>query len=357
VLLSIAQNKRKRIAKGDYSNLKDVDALLDSLNFGLEDFKKVKELKSVDVLVDGDGRVNYDMERSGFSMRVIHDGKIVIEPMRQRIIYPFKADAEYIKRTYTHAGLLEDNIKTFDERELTDDDFDIKNGELRRYSGLSVNVVIPDTVTKICVQAFKKSRNCETVTVPNSVTEIEKEAFAYCPATKIVLPAGLKKISSFCFYNSAITAIELPDTVEEIEDNAFGECYNLEKIVIPASCKKIGEAAFKNCTQLSQIEISEGLESICDYAFNGCRVLEKIDIPDGCFELGNFSFEGCTQLKEVYLPETIQFVGGRVFEGATQMSIFGKRGSYAESFANQYRLRFTAIEGPRYKKQHKARKI
>lgn len=356
-VLAITQIKRGRISKGDFSNVKAIDTLIDSLNFGFDDSKKIKELPSLDVLVDGDGRVNYNMERSGFNMRVLYNGKITLEPMRQRILYPFKDDAEYIKRTYTHADLLRDNIKTVDDRELTEKDFDIKNGTLHRYSGLSVNVVVPDEVTKLGVQCFKKSKNCESITLPDSVNEIGKEAFAFCPASTVNLPNGIKKISSFCFYSSAITSIVLPDTLEEIEDNAFGECYNLESIIIPAGCKKIGEAAFKGCSSLTLVELNEGLESLADYCFNGCKNLECIDIPDGCYELGNFAFEGCTELKEVYLPETIQFVGGRVFEGATSMSIVGKEGSYAEKFADEYRLRFTAQTGPRYKKQHKARRM
>lgn len=357
VMLSVMQKKRKRIEKGDYSNVKAIDALMDSLNFGLEDHKVMKELPSLDVLVDGDGRVNYDMERSGYNMRVLHGGRITLEPMRQRILYPFKDDAEYIKKAYTHAGLLDDNIKSTDVRELTEADFDIKNGELRRYSGLSVEVIIPDGVTKICTQAFKNSKNCERVIIPETVSEIEKEAFAYCPATEINLPQGIKKISSFAFYSSAVRSLTVPSGVEEIEDNAYGECYSLESVYIPANCKKIGEAAFKGCSSLSEITLEEGIESLADYCFNGCSALERIEIPDGCYELGNFAFEGCKALKEVYLPETIQFVGGRVFEGATQMSIYGKQGSYAQSFAEEYRLRFTPLDGPRYKKQHKARRF
>lgn len=354
---NITQSKRKRIGAGDYSDLKAIDALLDSLNFGFDDFKKIKELPSTDVLVDGDGRVNYGMERSGYNMRVLYSGKITLEPMVKRINYPFVGDAEYIRKSYTHAELLKDNIKTASEKNASEKDFDIRYGVLYRYSGLTVNVTVPDGVTKIAAQAFKRSKNCETITLPDSVEEIEKEAFAFCPAQSIRIPSGIKRISSFCFYSSAITEVELPPEVEEIEDNAFGECSRLEKANINLGCKKIGEAAFKNCTSLSDVVLNGGTEILSDYCFNGCKNLEVIDIPDGCRELGNFAFEGCTGLKEVYIPETVQFVGGRVFEGATSMSIVGKRGSYAEKFADEYRLRFTVQGEHRYKKQHKAKRF
>lgn len=357
VLFSRTQGKRKKLEKGDYSNIKAIDMLLDSLNFGFDDPKKLKDLPSVDVLVDGDGRVNYDMERSGYFMKIVYNGKISMEGMRQRILFPFKDDCEYIKRTYTHAGLLEDNIRSIDVKELTESDFDIRNGELARYSGLSVEVIIPDGVTKIGEGAFKKSKNCERVVIPETVTEIEKEAFVSCPAVEIAIPSGVKVIKSFTFYLSAIKEIVIPEGVEEIQDNAFGECYSLEKVVIPSTCKKVGEAAFKGCNSLSEVVINEGVESISDYCFNGCSALKKIEIPDGCYEIGNFCFEGCKELTEVYIPDTIQFVGGRVFEGATKMSIVGKKGSYADKLAEELRVRFTPITESRFKKQHGARKI
>ena len=355
-VFAVPQKRRKMVSAGDFSDPKAIDALLDSLNFGLDDPKKIKDMSSLDVVVDGDGRVNYDMERAGYKMKIVFEGKISFEPMRQRILYPFKEDCEYIKRTYTNADLLEDNVRIYDDRELTEKDFDIRGTALMRYSGLAINILIPENVTKIGVQAFKNSKNCESVVIPAGVTEIDKEAFSGCPATVINLPEGIKKISSFCFYNSAIKEMIIPEGVEEIEDNAFCQCYSLEKVIIPSTCKKIGEAAFKGCSSLASVEIGEGVESLGDYCFNGCSVLTKIAIPDGCCELGNFCFEGCAALTEVYLPETIQFVGGRVFEGCTKMSIYGKEGSYAHSFADQYRLRFTPITESRYKKPHKARK-
>lgn len=355
-VFAVPQNHRKKVSMGDYSDPKAIDALLDSLNFGLDDPKKIKDMSSLDVVVDGDGRVNYDMERAGFNMKIMFNGKIHFEAMRQRVLFPFKEDCEYIKRTYTNADLLEENIRVYEDVQLTEKDFDIRGTALMRYSGLAVNIIIPEKVTKIGVQAFKNSKNCETIKIPEGVTEIDKEAFSGCPASEINLPEGIKKIPSFCFYNSAIREVVIPEGVEEIEDNAFCQCYSLEKVVIPSTCKKIGEAAFKSCTSLVDVEIGEGVESLGDYCFNGCAALTKVAVPDGCCELGNFCFEGCSSVTEVYLPETIQFVGGRVFEGCVKMSIYGKEGSYAHSFADQYRLRFTPITESRYKKPHKARK-
>ncbi len=338
-----AQSKRKRIEKGDYSDKKGIDALIDSLNFGITDYKKVKDIPSVDIVADGDGRINYEMERSGYAMKIMLEGKISLEPMTERIKYPFKDDAEYIKRTYVNAGLLEDNMKAVDDKELSEKDFAIKNGALLRYSGLAVEIKIPDNVEIIAEKAFKNSKNCETVFIPDSVRVIEREAFSGCPAVKINFPKELKEIKPFTFYRSAITEAVIPEGVEAVGESAFFECFSLERVVIPSSCKKVGANAFKGCSSLRELIIEEGVEALSDYSFNGCSALKKVTIPDGVYEIGNFAFEDCTSLEALYLPDTIQFMGGRAFDGSTGLTIYGKAGSYAEQFASETRKRFELI--------------
>ncbi len=108
--LGASQIRRKRIRGGEALDISSVEELIDSLNFGMEEAKKIKDIPSIDIVSDGEGRVNYNMERSGFNMRIMLDGRISIEPMTRRIKYPFDDNSEYVKRTYVNAGLLEDNI-------------------------------------------------------------------------------------------------------------------------------------------------------------------------------------------------------------------------------------------------------
>ncbi len=111
-----SQRKRKKIRSGDISDSLSVDKLLDSLNFGLDEPEKIKNVFSSDVISDGEGRINYGMERSGFNMRIMLNGRISIEPVTERIKYPFDSESEYVKRVYINAGLLEDNTGFETER-------------------------------------------------------------------------------------------------------------------------------------------------------------------------------------------------------------------------------------------------
>ena len=334
------QRKRKKIENGVYSDLKSIDLLLDSLNYGITDFKKLKEIPSIDIVADGEGRVNYDMERSGFSMRIMIDGKINIEPMTERMKYPFEGSADYVRKTYVNAGLLADNMRVGGAGEQTEKDITVKNGSVVRYSGLAVNVTVPPGTKGIGTKAFKNSKNCERIVLPETVTVIEKEAFSGCPATEINIPSGVKVISSFAFYGSGLKDVVIPDGVEMIEDSAFAYCPSLEKVVIPASCKKVGASAFRGCGVLSEIVINEGVEALGDYAFSECTSLKNVYIPDGVFEIGNFAFENCASLEGVRLPDSVQFMGGRAFEGAKNVFFTGEEGSYAQSYADTERKRF-----------------
>ena len=107
--LGNGQKQRKRIAAGKFDNLTAVDSLLDSLTV-ISDWKTVRDLPSSEIVVDGDGRTNVNLERSGFFMRVVYEDRIGVESMRHRLKYDFDENAEYLKRSYLNAGFFEDNF-------------------------------------------------------------------------------------------------------------------------------------------------------------------------------------------------------------------------------------------------------
>jgi len=337
------QTKLAKVAKGNCDSTRTVEWLLDSVNDRLDDWKLVKEIPATDIVVDGDGRVNYEMERSGFGMKVMIEGNIAIEAVRSRFRYPIKEEFQHIKRAYLNAELMDDNLRSYDEIKVKEQDFDIKDGILRRYSGLAVEIEIPEGVTEIAATAFKGAKNCEIIKLPESVTAIRAEAFSGCPVQVINIPSCVTTIEKFAFYRTSVREIVIPEGVSVLGENCFCECYELESVSIPSSCKRIGEYAFMDCINLTNLELAEGVEAIGDYAFHGCRSLVQAQIPDGVYEIGNFAFEECMALSVLYLPDTVQFMGGRAFDGNLNLTIYGKEGSYAQQYANETRKRFEVI--------------
>ena len=106
---------------------------------------------------------------------------------------------------------------------MDNNDFDIKNGVLVKYHGNDENIIIPDVVTEIGINAFYNCYNITTINIPNSVT----------------------RICDYAFYNcESLSSITIPNSVNEIGMETFAFCDKLKSIIIPNSVQYIGIGAF-----------------------------------------------------------------------------------------------------------------
>ena len=93
------------------------------------------------------------------------------------------------------------------------------------------------------------------MTIPNSVTSIESEAFSDC---------------------SGLTSITIPNSVTSIGDQAFRGCKDLTSVTIGNGVTSIGFEAFAYCYDLTSVTIGNGVTSIGDQAFYNCYVLTDL---------------------------------------------------------------------------------
>ena len=79
-------------------------------------------------------------------------------------------------------------------------DFVIENGVLKRYSGKSKEVIIPDGVTVVGSYAFYECVHLIEVFIPKSAKLIEQYAFGLCRALKnITIPTDIERIECNAF--------------------------------------------------------------------------------------------------------------------------------------------------------------
>lgn len=114
------------------------------------------------------------------------------------------------------------------------------------------------------------------VYLPNSVKEIQANAFQNCSLTEITLPYGLEYIRYHAFDNSALTSIAIPGTVKLIESDAFSVCNALSKVIFeevhegdPAVNMTIKNNAFQNANNVWDVYVeTEGTITCENEAFS-----------------------------------------------------------------------------------------
>ncbi|MBE6719594.1 MAG: fibronectin type III domain-containing protein [Ruminococcaceae bacterium] len=112
---------------------------------------------------------------------------------------------------------------------------------------------------------------CNSTVIPNTVTEIGKEAFKGCNFVDFNIPGNIGYIDYSAFSGcSNLRSITLQSGVGNIGEEMFADCSNLSRLIIPSSVKTIDLGAFKNCKQFIDIYYS-GSQS--DW--------KKINIVDG----------------------------------------------------------------------------
>lgn len=225
--------------------------------------------------------------------------------------------------------------------ELSKMDYDysyeiLNDGTLRlyQYEGTDTNIVVPDTIDgrKVTVlgnstfQYCTQASDIESVTLPDSLTTIEKNAFYNCEKLKsVTIPPNVSSIGLAAFVEglseSSLTEIkvdpenpyfsekdgvvfskdgtklivfpsgrsgdyQIPDGTVSVGDYAFYYCVNVSSITVPGSVRSLGEGAFGNCSSLTKAVLNEGLEEIGEYAFQSSSGIRDIIIPTSVKSVG-----------------------------------------------------------------------
>ena len=229
--------------------------------------------------------------------------------------------------------------KTLTELDMSD--ATIKNNIFPDWDNLGcsglISICFPKTVEKISRKFIKSQRNlCKIVVHPdNSVYESDDGVLFNKGKTKLILYPE-KKQGDYV----------IPDSVIEIENDAFYLCINLTSVVIPDSVKKIGKKAFTLCIGLTSIIIPNSIKEISNYLFHRCYGLTSIIIPDSVSTIGNSAFDNCPKLTSIVIPQSVKKIGYRAFFYCTGLTsvVFNYADGYAVSNSLK-KIDFFTFEG------------
>jgi hypothetical protein len=144
--------------------------------------------------------------------------------------------------------------------------------------------------------------NLENIYNINNLKTIGPHAFDHCVKLKnIDLPDSLESIEHNAFDSTAIKHIYIPPKISILNEEVFTNCTHLEKIIFSkmSTLKKIGKCCFRNCNSLKYIKLPKSLEVLGYDAFCNCFNLKIIFIPKSIKIIEKFAFKKCTNLTHV----------------------------------------------------------
>ncbi len=173
------------------------------------------------------------------------------------------------------------------------------------------------TVTAIGETAFADDYGLTGITIPNTVTTIEEDAFSNSGLTNATIPYGVTNIGDGAFedcYN--LTNATIPESVTYIGQGAFSD--GLVSVTIPNSVIFMGDGAFSDCGDLTNVVISYGISSLQTEVFAACYSLPSVIIPSSVTNITDNAFEGCSLLTNAFFEGNAPFVDTTAFHNFRQ---------------------------------------
>ena len=196
---------------------------------------------------------------------------------------------------------------------------------------------VPATVKTLDKLAFREVTNLKSVTIPAAVSNLEYDMFEYSysleeinidhantnycsedgvvystkkdslivypdgkPDKSYTVNAATKVIEEYAFANaSQLEKVTVPEGVTTISNAAFFQCYSLKEVSFPESVTLVGPSLFAYCEKLESVILPPHITKISMVTFFGCKALRSVTIPAEVTYIDLAAFYECESLKEV----------------------------------------------------------
>lgn len=171
-------------------------------------------------------------------------------------------------------------------------------------------VMLPNTVTEIGKDAFGDT-NLYEMTVPNSVEKIGAEAWRDTPLRYIKFEENSKltHLGYGALARTRILELDMPNSVTH-----FSRLYDEDTYRNSVSINDVeGWDIVEGCQSLKKLHLSDGLTGVPANMANECSVLQEVHLPLNADIIGYSAFAGSKCLKSIELPESLTSIGDRAF--------------------------------------------
>lgn len=284
----------------------------------------------------------------------------------------FQSEIHAESGVYT-AGIFDKSAPLYSEKFFSvsdnkqyDSAFSVKNGELIKYLGADsvvqvpdgitrigtgafwnnfavTKIILPQSVTCICGDAFVYCENLKEVSIPESVCEMGDDPFAGCLYISIenhsphfilengVLFDSTKKFLIHYTASNAATEYRIPETVTWIGKHSFYKCENLRIVTITKNVKFMGNNAFSDCRNIhlknesSYFHYIDGVLydrniTACMHYSMGSGV-KTVKLAETVRTIGRNCFWNCDMIDKIIIPASVRQIGYNPFANCKNVVI------------------------------------
>lgn len=249
----------------------------------------------------------------------IGDGTVVgTEGQLRSIVARGSITFEGRARVHGYVSTEGDGLVVPDE-ETGDSPSDRKEREVVVWPVEAVDDVVarPDLESiELGLSAYRKDERVIAAYIPSGAAMVPRSMFYRCKRLFVLeLPGTIERIDDFAFFGcERLRCLDLRSCgrLREIGASAFEGCTGLVQVMLPGGLEKIEEAAFRDCTALERMDMGglEALESIGSHAFQGCASLSAVTLPGHVSGIGMSAFYGCASLESLSIPDSVGELGG-----------------------------------------------
>ena len=199
------------------------------------------------------------------------------------------------------------------------------------------NFEMPNTTLSVGNSSFRYNASLTNIHLSNSLNYIDEYAYGECGFSQITLPESLANIQAGAFINNDfLQEIILPERLQGLGSAAFENNSKLESVTFHTAIETmtIGNNAFNQCPILNKVYITN-MKSFAQTNFNNAKAnpantsqhiydangkeIINVVLPMGTKYVNNNAFNGCAFIESIEMPATMDHVNDDIFVGCTAL--------------------------------------
>jgi len=247
------------------------------------------------------------------------------------------------------------DIESIQNSEATMNDFEWIGSTVKDYHGIKKRFTIPDRATRLMSYAFRNNDLIESVTLPQSVVDLDAHVFVNCPNLESVIIensnvrfaevgpfSSCPKLTVRC-HKASITHENLKKRFEGNitffeENTAEQPAANITAapgaaIPTPDTDFEIEYGVLKKYKgNAVSVQVPKGVVKIAGYAFNHCELLEHVELPEKLRSIETAGFTSCPRLQSINIPTTVGYLFSSAFVNCPLLVVTCLRKNLSKDF-------------------------